>query len=69
LGIYGTQLPQLAGRSDNPFRVEGFYDFPLNRFLSLTPTIVYGDAKCINAGGQTTDNTGLYGIMRATMRF
>ncbi|WP_081972890.1 iron uptake porin [Leptolyngbya sp. KIOST-1] len=68
LGIYGTQLPQLAGRSDNPFLVEGYYDFPLNRFISLTPAIVYGDAKFVG-GGATTDNTGLYGIMRATMRF
>ncbi|MGF1516661.1 MAG: iron uptake porin [Nodosilinea sp.] len=69
LGVYATQLPQLAGRSDNPFLIEGYYDFSLSRGISLTPAIIYGDAKVVNPGGATTDDTGLYGVMRATFRF
>nr|MDF0369352.1 iron uptake porin [Nodosilinea sp. TSF1-S3] len=65
LGVYGGQLPQLAGYTDNPFIVEGYYDVPFNQFLTITPALIYGDASL--AG--TTDNTGFWGVLRATFRF
>ncbi|WOD39549.1 iron uptake porin [Nodosilinea sp. E11] len=69
LAVYGTQLPQLAGRSDNPFLIEGYYEIPFSRYLTITPALVYGDAKYANTGGAVTDNTALYGFVRATFRF
>ncbi|WOD37805.1 iron uptake porin [Nodosilinea sp. E11] len=65
LGVYGGQLPQLAGYTDNPFIVEGYYEIPFNQFLTITPALIYGDASL--AG--TIDNTGLWGVLRATFRF
>jgi hypothetical protein len=65
LGVYGGQLPQLAGYSDNPFMVEGYYEIPFNQFLTITPAVIYGD---LNVAG-ATDNTGLWGALRATFRF
>ncbi|MFQ4139567.1 S-layer protein, partial [Nodosilinea sp. PGN35] len=65
LGIYGGQLPQLAGYSDNPFIIEGYYEIPFNQFLTITPAVIYGDANVAGAG----DNTGFWGALRATFRF
>jgi hypothetical protein len=65
LGIYGGQLPQYAGRDNNPFYVEGYYEIPFNEFLTITPAVVYGDANF----GSGADSTGLYGVIRTTFRF
>jgi hypothetical protein len=65
LGVYGGQLPQLAGYSDNPFLVEGYWQVPFNKFITITPSLVYGDANVFDE----SDNTGFWGILRATFRF
>ncbi|MGF1516505.1 MAG: iron uptake porin [Nodosilinea sp.] len=65
LGVYGGELPQLAGYSENPFLIEGYYEVPFSRFLTITPAIIYGNANIVGA----PDNTGLWGALRATFRF
>jgi hypothetical protein len=65
LGIYGGQLPQTrTSPVDNPFLVEGYYNIPLNEFLTITPAVIYG-----NANNGTTDQTTIYGAIRTTFRF
>ncbi len=63
-GVYGGELPQLAGRTSNPWIIEGYYEIPFNKFLTVTPAIIYGDA---NFAGP--DDTGWWGVVRATFRF
>lgn len=65
LGVYGGQLPQLAGATDNPWIIEGYYEIPFNQFLTITPAVVYGAPNNI----AFTDNSGLWGALRATFRF
>jgi hypothetical protein len=64
-GVYGGQLPQLVGYSDNPLLVEGYWQIPFNKFLAVTPALIYGNANLAGA----TDNTGFWGAVRATFRF
>ncbi|PSN15389.1 S-layer protein [filamentous cyanobacterium CCT1] len=66
LGVYGGQLPQYAGTTNNPFIVEGYYEIPFNQFLTITPAVIYGD---INTGLAGNDDTGLWAALRATFRF
>jgi hypothetical protein len=72
LGVYGGQLPQTdfegLERTGNPFLIEGYYAIPFNEFLTITPAIIYGDAK-LNPAGGTSDDTTLYGVIRATFEF
>jgi hypothetical protein len=65
LGVYGGQLPQLAGYSENPFMVEGYYEVPVNKFLTITPAVIYGDTGLAGV----TDQTAFWGALRATFRF
>ncbi|MBD1915830.1 MULTISPECIES: iron uptake porin [Cyanophyceae] len=65
LGIYGGQLPQVTGTTNNPLLIEGYYEVPFNEFLTITPAVIYGDT---NLGGGT-DETGFWGVLRATFRF
>jgi hypothetical protein len=65
LGVYGGQLPQLAGYASNPWLIEGYYEIPFNEFLTITPAIIYGDA---DFGGGDEDET-FYGAIRATFSF
>ncbi|NJO11980.1 MAG: S-layer protein, partial [Leptolyngbyaceae cyanobacterium SL_1_1] len=69
LGIYGGQLPQLEDYASNPFLVEGYFEIPINPFLTITPALVYGEANLRNDGGTRTDDTSLYGVIRATFKF
>jgi hypothetical protein len=66
LGVYAAQLPQLAGYTNNPFLVEGYYSIPFNQFLTVTPAVIYGDANLTSPG---SDPTGWWGVVRATFRF
>jgi hypothetical protein len=81
-GIYVTQLPQLnygyedslgqeqsLGRDSNPLFIEGYYQIPVNEFLTITPAIMYGDAKLNNPGGTRTEDTSFYGAIRAVFSF
>ncbi|MFH7244739.1 MAG: iron uptake porin [Spirulina sp.] len=72
LGLYGGQLPQTnfrgLGRTSNPVLIEGYYEVPVNRNLTLTPALIYGDANLVNPTG-TNDDTTFYGALRATFRF
>ena len=65
LGVYGGQLPQLAGFSENPWLFEGYYEIPFNQFLTVTPAIIYGEANSALPG----DDRGLWGVIRTTFRF
>ena len=65
LGVYGGQLPQLAGYADNPFLIEGYYEIPFNQYLTITPAVIYGDTGLAGV----TDQTGFWGALRATFRF
>ncbi|MBD1875707.1 carbohydrate porin [Nodosilinea sp. FACHB-131] len=65
LGVYAGQLPQLVNNINNPFIVEGYYRIPFNQFLTITPSLIYGDAKL----STQTDNTGFWGALRATFTF
>jgi hypothetical protein len=78
LGVYGGELPQTLytgslgqtlSRDNNPFLIEGYYAIPFNEFLTITPAIIYGDAKLINPGGTQTEDTTVYGAIRATFTF
>jgi hypothetical protein len=65
LGVYGGQLPQLAGYDRNPYLIEGYYQIPFNEFLTITPAIIYGDANFTDG----TDDDTFYGAIRATFSF
>ncbi|WP_017299407.1 iron uptake porin [Nodosilinea nodulosa] len=65
LGVYGGQLPQRTGRTENPVLVEGYYQIPFNKFLTITPAVIYGDTGLAGV----TDQTGFWGALRATFRF
>lgn len=68
LGIYGGQLPDVynvAATTSNHWLIEGYYDFPVNQYLRITPAIIYGDSQAIAA----EDGTTLYGVIRTTFRF
>lgn len=69
LGIYGGQLPQLEDYANNPVLIEGYFAIPVNPFLTITPALVYGQANLRNEGGSRTDDTSLYGVVRATFEF
>ena len=64
-GVYGGQLPQLVGKESNPFLVEGYYQIPFSKYLTVTPAVIYGDAKFTG----TSDTSGLWGVVRATFKF
>jgi hypothetical protein len=40
-----------------------YYQFSLNRFLTVTPAILYGD---LDLPG---DSEGIYGVIRTTFRY
>jgi len=63
-GIYAAGLPRYSDEA-NPFLVEGYYSIPFSKYLSVTPAIIYGDAKF----GGDDDSTGLWGALRATFTF
>ena len=63
LGLYGGQLPQLVGSTSNPWMVEGYYEMPLNEFLTITPALIAGDAERVG------NSSGLWGVIRTTFRF
>ena len=63
-GIYAAGLPRYNDDA-NPFLVEGYYSIPFSKYLTVTPAIIYGDAKF----GGTGDSTGLWGALRATFTF
>jgi hypothetical protein len=71
-GVYGGQLPQTnfngVERTSNPFLVEGYYELPINQFVTITPAIIYGDANLVDPTGTNNDTT-FYGALRATFRF
>ena len=63
-GVYAAALPRYNDDA-NPFLVEGYYSIPFSKYLTVTPAIIYGDAKF----GGTGDSTGLWGALRATFTF
>jgi len=63
LGVYYADLvTSTAGQ--NPFIVEGYYEVPVNQFLTITPAVIFGDLDTDNG-----DDTQIYGAVRATFRF
>jgi hypothetical protein len=48
----------------DPYMIEGYYEFPVNEFLTITPALIYGDP---DTGAVDDDN--FYGAIRATFSF
>ena len=69
LGIYGGQAPTYDG--DEPFFIEGYYEVPVNEFLTITPALLYAEENDFNGAlnGNTADDDSFYGVIRATFRF
>ncbi len=61
LGIYGGISPNV---SRDPLLVEAYYQLKLNPFFTLTPAVIYTDSD-----RNSTDDTALYGALRATFKF
>jgi hypothetical protein len=64
LGVYYADLFSLTANT-NPYMVEGYYEIPVNQFLTITPALIYGDLDTV--GVADTDN--FYGAIRATFKF
>ncbi|NER82359.1 MAG: S-layer protein, partial [Leptolyngbya sp. SIO1D8] len=60
LGVYYADL---ADYDDDPYMIEGYYEVPVNQFLTITPAVIYGD---LDTGG---DDDSFYGAIRATFSF
>jgi hypothetical protein len=60
VGVYYADLPDY---DQNPYVIEGYWQVPVNRFLSLTPAIIYGN---LDSGG---NDDNFYGALRATFKF
>ncbi|MGF1516504.1 MAG: iron uptake porin [Nodosilinea sp.] len=63
LGVYGGELPSITDAK--PFFVEGYYEIPFNQFMTITPSLIYGNTNAPGIG----DTTGFWGAVRATFRF
>jgi hypothetical protein len=65
VGIYGGRTPNTFSSPSGPvpYVVEGYYQFSVNQFLSLTPAIIYGN---LDLPG---NSDGVYGVIRATFRY
>ncbi len=66
LGVYGGQVPSYT--EDEPFYVEGFYEIPVNPFLSITPAVLYAEKNNLNGDFNNTSSS-VYGVVRATFKF
>ena len=60
LAVYYHDLPDF---DNDPFVVEGYWQLPINEFLTITPAVIYGD---LDTGGED-DN--IYGAIRAKFSF
>ncbi len=60
-GVYGGISPDVAR---DPLLVEAYYQMRLSPFLTLTPAVIYTDSD-----RNSTDDTALYGALRATFKF
>ncbi|MEL7314096.1 MAG: iron uptake porin [Cyanobacteria bacterium J06559_3] len=60
LAAYYSNLPDF---DDDPFVIEGYWQLPVNEFLTITPAIIYGD---LDVGGE---DENLYGAIRAKFSF
>ncbi|MBE7381400.1 MAG: carbohydrate porin [Leptolyngbya sp. SIO1E4] len=60
LGVYYADLPDY---DDDPYMIEGYFEVPVNQFLTITPAVIYGD---LDTGG---DDDSFYGAIRATFSF
>lgn len=62
-GVYYADLVAVAGA--DPYMIEGYYEIPVNQFLTVTPALIYGDLGL--PGG--VDDSNFYGAIRATFSF
>jgi len=63
LGAFYVALPEFTS-GINPWMVEGYYQIPINEFLEITPSLIYGD---IDTG--VADEEAFYGAIRAKFKF
>ncbi len=69
LGVYAGESPTIVlPGSGKPFFVEGYYEIPFNQFLTVTPSLFYGNSNFANIAPDQ-DNSGFWGAIRATFRF
>jgi len=64
LGVYYANRPGEAdsGLDGDAYMIEGYYELPVNQFLTLTPALIYGDLD-------TDNGDNFYGAIRATFSF
>ncbi|MEL7314095.1 MAG: iron uptake porin [Cyanobacteria bacterium J06559_3] len=60
LAAYYSNLPDF---DDDPFVIEGYWQLPVNEFLTITPAVIYGD---LDVGGE---DENIYGAIRAKFSF
>jgi hypothetical protein len=61
-GVYYADLLTLVPLQRS-LHVEGYYEIPVNEFLTITPALIYGD---LGTGG---NDDNFYGAIRATFSF
>lgn len=61
LGLYGGVA---SSPNSNPVVVEGFYSIGVNEFITITPSVIYGDL-----GTGIGDDSAVYGVVRTTFSF
>jgi hypothetical protein len=67
-GVYYADLFNglgTAANNNDPYLIEGYYEIPVNQFLTITPALIYGDLG-LNTG---VDDDNFYGAIRATFSF
>ncbi len=58
---FGVYYANLYSATDDPYMIEGYYEVPVNKFLTITPALIYGDLD-------VADGDNFYGALRATFR-
>jgi len=70
LGVYyADRAGDGIDLSTDAYIVEGYYDLPVNQYLTITPAIVYGDLDGQLEGNALNSDDSFYGVIRATFNF
>ncbi|EKV03697.1 'Carbohydrate-selective porin, OprB family',S-layer domain containing protein [Leptolyngbya sp. PCC 7375] len=67
LGVYGGVAfdNDVANFEDDPVIIEGFYAIKLNKFITVTPAVIYADPDGVDGN----DEDGWIGVLRTTFKF
>ena len=64
-GLYYAAIGDATAGVD-PYLIEGYYEFALNEYLTVTPALIYGDLDTNVAGA---DDSRFWGAIRTTFSF